>query len=100
MSLTSAKANPHRFTYWFSLVPLCVKLLVCFQAEESISGHIVHLVVHNPMRFGIKTLQESKIRSAQSRRAAFCGCGDLKGDYFLFRHLSNPNIASNHSSLS
>ncbi len=51
------------FPYRLSLVPFRVELLFSFQAEESVLGHIVHLVVHNPMRLGIKTLQDPEIKT-------------------------------------
>lgn len=72
LSLCSAKiqsssSSIHRFTYWLSLVPFLFEFLISFQAEESVSGHIVHLVVHNPMRLRIKTLQEQRDKSTQSK---------------------------------
>lgn len=54
---------PDRFAHWLSLVPLGAELLLRFQAEEGVPGHVVHLVVHDPVRLGIKTLQEPEVNT-------------------------------------
>lgn len=46
------------FTHWFSLIPFGVEFLSHFQTEGGVAGHIVHLVVHDPMGLWIETLWE------------------------------------------
>ena len=79
----------HRFTYRLPLVPLRVELLIGLQAEEGVVGHVVHLVVHDPVRLGIKTLQESRSRGKQTQSQ-----GELLCDYLLL--LFNPNQTKYH----
>lgn len=59
--LRSPRPGSPSFTHRLSLVPLRVKLLFRLQAEESVPGHIVHLVVHDPVGLGIQTLQQWQI---------------------------------------
>lgn len=36
-------------TYWFTMIPKGVKLLLFLQTEEDIMSYIIHLIVHDTM---------------------------------------------------
>lgn len=44
------------FTYRLSQVPAGDEFLLRLQGEEGVLGHVVHLVVHNAVRLGVKAL--------------------------------------------
>lgn len=44
------------FTYRLSQVPAGLEFLFRLQGEEGVLGHVVHLVVHNAVRLGVKAL--------------------------------------------
>lgn len=78
---TETPSHPPSFTYRLSLVPLGVELLVRFQAKESISGHVIHLVVHNPVRLGIQTLQQLQIITYNQHRLLLAAGTSLYPEY-------------------
>ncbi len=55
------KFNVCAYTHRFTLVPCRVEFLINFQTERGIASDIIHLIVHNSMRFWIQTLQMKNI---------------------------------------